>query len=38
MITSALVLLFLALIGAPLFVIIAESALWGFYKLDISLT
>lgn len=37
-IASALVLLFLALIGAPLFVIIAASALWGFHRLDISLT
>jgi len=38
MITSAVILVILALLGAPLFVIIAVSALWGFHRLDISLT
>ena len=37
-IVSGLILLLLALLGAPLFVIIAASALWGFYRLDINLT
>lgn len=32
-----LILLFLALIGTPLFVIIAASALWGFYQTDVDL-
>lgn len=35
---GAVVLIVLALLGAPLFVIIAASALWGFYQLDINLT
>jgi len=38
MIASSLLLLLLALIGAPLFVIIGASAMWGFYQLDIGLT
>jgi len=38
MIASAIILFLLALLGAPLFVIIAASALWGFYRLDITLT
>lgn len=38
MIISGIVLVVLALLGVPLFVIIAASALWGFYQLDISLT
>lgn len=31
-------LLILALLGAPLFVVIAAAALWGFYRSDINLT
>ncbi|NNF16123.1 MAG: TRAP transporter large permease subunit [Gammaproteobacteria bacterium] len=38
MIISGLILLVLALLGAPLFVIIAASALWGFHNLEVGLT
>jgi len=38
MIITSLILVVLALLGVPLFVIIGASALWGFYQLDISPT
>ncbi len=38
MIISGLIFLILALLGAPLFVIIAASALWGFYREDVALS
>jgi len=34
----ALLLILLALLGAPLFVVIAASALWGFYQTDVDLS
>jgi tripartite ATP-independent transporter DctM subunit len=34
----ALLLVLLALLGAPLFVVIAASALWGFYQTDVDLS
>ncbi len=37
MIVSGVILLLLALLGAPLFAIIAGSALWSFYREDIDL-
>jgi len=37
-IVSGIILIVLALLGAPLFVIIAASAMWGFYRQDVSLT
>ena len=38
MIILGLILLVLALLGTPLFVIIAASAMWGYYTAEISLT
>ena len=38
MIILGLILLILALLGTPLFVIIAASAMWGYYTAEISLT
>jgi len=38
MILVGLLLVFLALLGAPLFAIIAASAMWGFYRNDIDLS
>lgn len=37
MIITAIILVLLALLGAPLFVVIGASALWGFYSADIDL-
>jgi len=38
MILVGLILLVLALLGAPLFAVIAASALWGYYRADIDLS
>jgi len=37
LIITAIILVLLALLGAPLFVVIGASALWGFYSADIDL-
>ena len=38
MLIAGLILLILALIGAPLFVIIGASAMWGFYQSEVDLS